>query len=106
MKSNVYFATLELQEAFIRLKEDNTFLFKKVNKVLDDIQSNCFYGTQIRKRNIPADYIQKYNINNLWKVNLTSSWRLLYSIKHEKILIVSVVVDWLDHKDYERKFNY
>ena len=49
----------------------------------------------------------KYGIENLWIYNLRSGWRLVYSVSSpDKIEILAVVLDWMDHKDYERLFNF
>jgi len=75
-------------------------------RAFKDIEDNAFCGIQIPKRLIPKDYIKKYKINNLWKYNLPDAWRLLYSVENQEILIVSIILDWMDHKTYERKFKY
>jgi hypothetical protein len=49
---------------------------------------------------------KKYGIPNLWKFNLPNGWRLLYSIANDEIIVVSIILDWLDHKDYEKRMNY
>ena len=77
-----------------------------IKRAFSDICSNPFCGIQIPKRLIPQEYISKDNIDNLWKYNLPNAWRLLYSIKRDKIEILSIVLEWLDHKEYERRFKY
>jgi hypothetical protein len=32
--------------------------------------------------------------------------RLIYSITGDEISIVSIILEWFDHKDYERRFSY
>lgn len=54
----------------------------------------------------PNEYIKKYKITNLWKYDLPDGWRLIYTIESNKIKIVSIILEWFDHKNYERKFNY
>ena len=63
-------------------------------------------GILIPRRLIPNSYIKKYGIDNLWKYDLPSGWRLLYSVKAEEIVILAIVLEWLPHKKYERRFNY
>ncbi len=38
--------------------------------------------------------------------DLPSAWRLIYTIESDEIKIVSIILEWFDHKDYEKKFNY
>ncbi len=58
------------------------------------------------KRLIPKHYIKRYGIDNLWKYDLPKGWRLLYSIAREEILIVAIILEWLSHPEYERRFGY
>ena len=51
-------------------------------------------------------YIKKYGIDNLWKYDLPKAWRLLYSIVGDEIRIIAIVIEWLSHKDYEKRFGY
>jgi len=109
IQSKIRFANEKTEKAFYRLKEGTKKekdLFKHMDKALDKIEENVFCGIQIPKRLIPKKYIQKHNITNLWKYNLPGSWRLIYSIVNEEILIISLILEWLKHKDYEKKFNY
>jgi len=51
--------------------------------------------------------IKKYRIRNLWKYDLPDGWRLLYSITTPtKVEILSIIIEWFNHKEYERKFKY
>jgi len=75
-------------------------------RAFEDIEENAFCGIQIPKRLIPKEYLQKYKINNLWKYNLPNAWRLMYSIENQEILVVSIILEWIDHKNYEKRFKY
>jgi hypothetical protein len=38
---------------------------------------------------------------------LPKAWRLIYTINREnEVELVTAILDWFDHKSYERKFNY
>lgn len=37
---------------------------------------------------------------------MRSGWRLIYTISGNKIEIVSIILEWMDHKSYERRFGY
>ena len=49
---------------------------------------------------------KEYNVTNLWKYDLPSAWRLLYFIENQQIYVVSIVLEWMTHKEYERRFEY
>ena len=59
-----------------------------------------------KKKVNPKELKQKYNIDNLWIYNLRKDWRLLYSIGKDEIELIAVVLDWMNHKDYERLFGF
>jgi len=104
--SSVVFISEELEHNFDSLPEDD-LIKKGVLRAIQDLKENAFYGIQIPKKLFPREYIQKYNIKNLWKYDLPNGWRLLYTISVEnKIYLISVILDWFNHKDYERRFNY
>lgn len=109
LSSRSRFIDLKIKEAFYALENGDgqeRHLFKALNKGIDAIEENAFCGIQITKKLIPKYYIRNYNVVNLWKYNLPGGWRLLYSITDEEILVVTIVLEWLDHQQYERRFNY
>ena len=109
MKSTVHFAEEKLKEAYNSLmdsKVEDKILYKWVSRAIDDLEENAFCGIQVPKKLIPKVYIEKYRIDNLWKYDLPKGWRLLYSVAKEEILIVSIIIEWMNHKDYERRFKY
>ncbi len=104
--SKVKFISDELEKDFESLKEDD-FLKKSIKRAIRDLRNNAFFGIQIPKRLFPKEYIVKYGITNLWKYDLPNSWRLLYTItKENEVQIVSAILEWFNHKDYEKKFRY
>jgi hypothetical protein len=58
------------------------------------------------KKLIPKILVQRYEINNLWIYNLRSGWRLLYSVTNDEINVLALVLDWMNHKEYERLFGF
>jgi Txe/YoeB family toxin of Txe-Axe toxin-antitoxin module len=109
VRSRVVFADRKLKDAFERLKDSNgedRKLHKWLTRAFDEIAFDAFRGIQIPKRLIPEKYIEQYGIENLWKYDLPGAWRLLYSIARDEIVVVSIILEWLPHKDYERRFGY
>ena len=109
MKSRVVFADHKTKEAYEKLKSSKTEeqgLYKWLNRAFDDLAENAFCGVQIPKKLIPKVYVDKYGIDNLWKYNLPSAWRLLYSVARDEIIVISIILEWLPHKEYERRFKY
>lgn len=108
MNAKVVFAEEKLRQAFIKLKDSKTEdkkLYEWLNRAFDDLQENPFCGVQVQRRLIPKEYVKKYNIDNLWKYNLPNAWRLIYSVARQEIVIISIIIEWMDHKKYERRFG-
>jgi Txe/YoeB family toxin of Txe-Axe toxin-antitoxin module len=104
--SRVVFVNDKLEESFNALKEDDP-IKKGIIRAIRDLHENAFSGIQIPKRLIPRIYIQNYEINNLWKYDLPNGWRLLYTVTPEnEVELISAILEWFDHKEYERKMNY
>ncbi len=109
IKSRLFFAEKIIEKSFNELKigkVEEQELYSQLSQAFENLKRNAFCGIQIPKRLIPQHYIQKYLISNLWKYDLPRGWRLLYSVGKEGIEIISVILDWLDHKNYERRFSY
>ena len=100
----VQFANEKVSQAFSNLTDKT--LKKNLERAFADICNNPFCGIQIPKRLIPKEYIEKFDIKNVWKYNLPDAWRLIYSIKGGQITIITIILEWLDHKEYERRFKY
>lgn len=104
--SKVVFLSDELEMDFNELKEGDP-IKKGIRRAIKDLQQNAFSGIQIPKRLFPREYVQKYGINNLWKYDLPNGWRLLYTVTPEnEVELISAILEWFNHKEYERKFKY
>ena len=80
---------------------------RQLEKSFDNLKENAFSGIQIPKKLIPKEYIKRFGkLTNLWKYNLPDAWRLIYTVKNNKVEILSVILEWMDHKTYERRFKY
>lgn len=106
MECKVIFKDRELKNAFDILTETDKRLRKEIEKALNDICKNHSCGRNVKKKLIPKELIKKYGINNLWIYNLRKDWRLLYSIGRDELEILAIVLDWMNHKEYERLFNF
>lgn len=109
MNSEIKFAEAKIKKAWQNLKSSKTKdkdLYKWISRALDDLQKNAFCGRQLPKRLIPKIYIGKYGIDNLWKYDLPKGWRLIYSVANEQVCVVSIILEWMNHKKYERRFRY
>jgi len=110
MKSKVVFGDEKVQKAFEKLKTSKTEdekLYKWLVRAFEDLEQNAFCGIQIPKRLMPKEYFQRFEkLDNLWKYNLPNAWRLIYTIKNSEIIVLSIVLEWMTHKEYEKRFKY
>ncbi len=81
-------------------------LFNSIKQKIEFLKENPEYGIHIAKKKIPKEYVIKYDVNNLWKVNLSGAWRMIYTLKGSKVEIISLVLDLLNHDDYNKTFGY
>ena len=105
----VTFRDEKLESAFDNLKEgkfEDKKLYNFIDRAIKDIKKNPACSTKLPKRLWPKDYIQKYKIDNLWKYDLPNAWRLIYTIKTDEVMILNVILEWFDHKEYEKRFKY
>lgn len=107
--TSVAFISKKLKGQFESLKggkfEDKR-LYGFINRAIGDLKQNPASGTKIPKKLWPEVYIDSYRVTNLWKYDLPNAWRLIYTIETDEILIMSIILEWFDHKEYERRFGY
>ena len=104
----------EAEEVFKYLNEEaqkskiEKSILKSIQKKSEFIKANFQYGDPVAKNLIPNEYIEKYGINNLFRVELPNYWRMLYSIEEgeTQIEIIAFILDIVNHKNYNRKFKY
>jgi hypothetical protein len=109
MRSALYFADDQVRQIFFSLRSgraEEKEIFDQLNVVFDTLAADPFCGIQIPKRLIPKVYIRKYGIDNLWKLNFHRNWRLMYSVAGDGMQLVTLILEWLPHKEYERRFGY
>jgi len=107
-KIEVAFADEKVKREFDALKSGDSAdkdVYVAINKAMDRLKSEPQCGISIPKKLIPRVY-EKYEVDNLWKYNLPKAYRLLYTIKGDEIAILAIILEWLDHKNYERRFGY
>lgn len=104
--SKVVFVSKELEDSFNTLPE-NDFLKKSIIQAVKNLKENAFTGIHVPKRLIPEDYIRRWEIKNLWKYDLPRGWRLMYTVTSDnEVELISAILEWCDHKEYERRFKY
>ena len=85
---------------------DYQTLLNSIKQKIEFLKDNPEYGFHIPKDRIPKEYVIKYDVNNLWKVNLSGAWRMIYTIRGSEVDIISLILDIMNHTDYNKKFEY
>lgn len=103
----------EAEEVYKKLNSEaesnkqSRMILKAVNNKIGLIKSNIHYGNPIAKNLIPDEYKKKYGTTNLFRVELPTFWRMLYSLtNNEEVEIIAFVLDIIDHPEYDKKFGY
>jgi hypothetical protein len=109
----------EADEAYLKLNEiveeeiregvtssENQTLLRGIQNVISILKENVHYGRQWEKDQIPKKYIDKYGVRNLWRVELPLRWRLIYTMGSSEIEIINLILDFYDHKQYDKVFGY
>ena len=96
-----------LNEQATKSKTEKTIL-NAINKKVELIKVNPHYGHPISKKLIPQEYKDKYDVKNLFRVELPNFWRMLYTLTdgETKIEIIAFILDVIDHPTYDKKFGY
>lgn len=108
-KIQVGFVSHKLKDQLKVLKSgkfEDKKLYGFIHRAIDDLKKEPLCGTKIPKKLWPKEYKRKYKINNLWKYDLPNAWRVIYTIESDEVTIVSIILEWFDHKSYEKRFKY
>jgi len=82
------------------------YLLKITEKGITKLAQNVTYGKKVPKKLWPDVYVQKYGINNLWKLNLDGFWRMTYTVTGGKAELIGIVLEVMNHHDYSKRFGY
>ena len=85
---------------------DHQTLFNSIQQKIEFLKENPQYGIHIPKNKIPKEYVMNYEVNNLWKVNLSGAWRMIYTVRGGEVEIIVLILDIMNHRDYDKKFGY
>jgi len=85
---------------------ENQKLLKSIDEKIERLKYAPDSGIQIPKKLFPSKYLTTYEINNLWKMNLFNYWRLIYTLRGDKVEVLCVVLDLIDHPTYNKIFGY
>ena len=83
-----------------------SYLYKSIDGALTVLKKDCLVGVKIQQNLWPKRYLRNYGITNLFKFNLEKGFRLLYTVAAEDKGLSVIVLECLNHKEYEKRFGY
>ena len=83
-------------------KED-VQLLKSIYRALDLLKTNSFTGNPVPHKLWPKEF---ESLPNLFRIELSQFWRLLYYVTGDEIKIISVVFEICNHDHYNKIFDY
>lgn len=99
----------QAKESFLELKKRNDkeakSLIHSIERIFEILKQNPQYGNPIRKNLIP-DSFKKMEIQNLYRVELSNFWRMLYTIEGSRVEIFCFILSIMDHPAYNKLFGY
>ena len=105
----VAFRDKKLESVFDSLNKgrfEDKQLYRFIERAFKDLKKSPTCGLKIPKKLWPKVYMSKYGITNLWKYDLPNGWRLIYTIQTDEVMILNVILEWFNHKEYEKRFKY
>jgi hypothetical protein len=67
---------------------------------------NMFRGERIPKDRIPPFYLVNFGVHNLYHYTHPEKHRSMYTIKNEGQGAYPLVIDFLSHDEYNKRFHY
>ena len=99
----------QAKESFIELKKRNDkesqSLVNSIERVIGILKQNPQFGEPIRKELIPEN-MKKEGIKNLYRVELSNYWRMLYTLEGTRIEVFAFILSIIDHPTYNKIFKY
>ena len=81
---------------------DELQLLKSIKQKIELLKVNPSFGDKVPHKLIP----RALDVSNLFRVELTGYWRMLYSLEGNKIEVVAFVLYLIDHPTYNELFGY
>ena len=81
-------------------------LLKAIDREIGNLKINPQKGLPIRRSYISRQVVQRYNTNKLWKIELVSFWRMIYTLTGDEVKIITFILEIMNHKKYDKIFGW
>lgn len=86
--------------------DKNSEEYKRISGCLELVREDRQVGTKVGKDKFPDYYVKKYEITNVYKVNI-GDCRLSYTIIAENKKKIACILEYFPtHKAYSKRFGY
>ena len=101
----------ELQKAVAesrKSKKHPTYeqLLSSINNAINNLKANPYHGDLIPRKNISKALVNKYGTHKIFRIELVGYWRLLYTVIGEETRIIAFILEYMNHKKYDKLFGY
>jgi len=97
------------RKSYLKLKKKNDkesqSILSAFERIKNILKENPQFGDPLPKQLIPKE-IKKQGIKNLYRVELSNYWRMIYTIEGNQLNILVFVLKIFDHKEYNKFFRY
>lgn len=79
-----------------------------IKQVIEALKNDSIVGEHVPRDQIPPYYIQRHNIQTLYRVSLPQRWRLTYAFHtfNEGEKPRALLLELMDHDKYNKRFGY
>jgi len=99
----------QAKESYLELKKRNDkeaqSILNSFERIKNVLKQNPQYGNPIIKELIPES-LKKQGIKNLYRVELSNFWRMIYTLEGNQLEIFLFVLNIVDHPKYNKLFGY
>lgn len=99
----------QAKESYLDLKKrddkEARSILKSFERIKEILKENPQFGDPIKKKLIPES-LKRLGIQNLYRVELSNFWRMLYTIEGNEVEILLFILNIFDHDEYNKLFGY
>ena len=106
IKTTIVYANTQPRVPRTEVRKLEMQLLASIKKKIEILKLNPVYGDQVPRRLWPKELIAKHKLTNVWRVELTNYWRMLYTLRGDKVELICFIIELIDHKRYDRLFGY
>ena len=81
-------------------------LLASVDGAVEKLRLDPFCGDLIPRDNLTKKAVRRYGTDKIFRMELTGYWRMLYTVIGDEAEIIALILEYMDHKSYDKLFGY